>query len=470
MFSLPTAYLIVGLMYLVVPTVAWTVLSGLRARAAWLWCAGSGLFGVGVVLLGLRSKIPEWAGYPLANALMLVANLVRAQALQHELRRTPLSQHAVMWLGLGFVFGYEYLRLGLDQATFRFVWSSSALTASFLYISYLSWQLGRQEDSRSAYWVAGAYLAVGSMLVVRILAVVGGLSEPNALLGGWDSVLSVGSALISSIVGSMGFIGIFLERARLNDLAAAAERAKQEENDRLGAQIAQLDRQRCLGEMAASLGHELNQPLTAILLDAQMGQHGLAQNRLNSTQLQELLHDIERNTQHASNIIERIRSFIRPMPEQHQPVELGQLAQDVAQLVVCKARRCEVAFVFELPPAPVWVLGDGIQLSQIVLNVYRNAIQAMTDQAGPRQLHIAILTEPREVLLRICDTGPGFSPEALIQAGQPFFTTKPDGLGLGLSISLAIALRHGGRLEIANQPQGGALVELRLPAPDQNSF
>ncbi len=470
MFSLPTAYLIVGLMYLVMPTVAWAVLSGLRARSAWLWCAGSGLFGVGVVLLGLRPKMPEWAGYPLANGLMLVANLVRAQALQYELRRTPLPQHRVVWLGLGFVIGYEYLRLGLDQATLRFVWSSSALAASFLYISHLSWQLGRQEDSRSAYWVAGAYLAVGSMLVVRSVAVVSGFSQPNALFGGWDSMLSVGSALMSSVVGSMGFIGIFLERARHNDLAAVAERAKQEENDRLGAQIAQLDRQRCLGEMSASLGHELNQPLTAILLDAQMGQHGLAQNRLNSTQLQELLHDIERNTQHASNIIERIRSFIRPMPEQCQPVELGQLVQDVAQLLARKARRSDVALVFALSPAPVWVLGDAIQLSQIVLNIYRNAIQAMTNQPEPRQLHIAIVTEPCEVLLRICDTGPGFSPEALVQAGQPFFTTKPDGLGLGLSISRAIALRHRGRLEIANQPQGGAMVELRLPALDQDRF
>lgn len=455
-------------MYLVMPTVAWAVLSGLRSRSAGLWCAGSALFGVGVVLLGLRAQIPAWLGYPLANGLMLVANLVRVQALQQELRHTrALSQQWLIWLGIAFIGGYEYLRLGLDQATLRFVWSSSTFAASFLYISWSSWCLGRQEDSRSAYWVAGAYGVVGSMLLLRSGAVASGFSQPNALLGGWDSVLSVGAALISSVVGSMGFIGIFLERAWCNDLTAAAERAKQEENDRLGAQIAQLDRQRCLGEMAASLGHELNQPLTAILLDAQVGQLGLAQNRLNSTQLQELLHDIERSTHRASQIIERIRSFIRPMPEQRQPVELGQLVQDVAQLVVCKARRCEVAFAFEPPPAPVWVMGDDIQLSQIVLNVYRNAIQAMTDQPQPRQLRVAIATGPDVVLLRICDNGPGLTHEALTQAGQAFFSTKPDGLGLGLSISRAIAQRHGGRLEIANHPQGGAVVQLSLPAPNR---
>ena len=464
MFSLPTAYLIVGVMYLVMPTVAWAVLSGLRSRSALLWCAGSGLFGIGVVLLGLRPHIAEWAAYPVANGLMLLANLVRVQALQHELQRPAWPQKRLLWLGIGFVLGYEYLRLGLDQANLRFLWSSSTLAASFLYISRLAWQLGQREDSRSAYWVAGAYLAVGSMLVLRTIAVASGFSQPNALFGGWDSVLSVGSALISSVVGSVGFIGIFLERARHNDLLAAAARAQQEERDRLGMQIAQLDRQRCLGEMSASLGHELNQPLTAILLDAQMGQHGLTQNRLDTAQLQELLHDIESNTQRASQIIERIRSFIRPMPERHQPVELGQLVQEVAQLLACEARRCKVAFVFELPPEPVWVQGDAIQLSQIVLNVYRNAIQAMTEQPQPRQITVTIAVVLDVVLLRICDTGPGLSPEAITQAGQAFFSTKADGLGLGLSISRAIAQRHAGTLHIANHPQGGAVVKLRWPA------
>jgi signal transduction histidine kinase len=463
MFSLPTAYLIVGVMYLVMPTVAWAVLSGLRSRSALLWCAGSALFGVGVVLLGLRPHITEWVAYPLANGLMLLANLVRVQALQHELQRPAWPQKWLIWLGIGFVLGYECLRLGLDQATLRFLWSSSILTASFLYISRLAWQLGRQEDSRSAYWVAGAYLAVGSMLVLRTVAVASGFSQPNALFGGWDSVLSVGSALISSVVGSVGFIGIFLERARHNDLLAAAARAQQEERDRLGMQIAQLDRQRCLGEMSASLGHELNQPLTAILLDAQMGQHGLAQNQLDTAQLQELLHDIESNTQRASQIIERIRSFIRPMPERHQPVELGQLVQEVAQLLAYEARQCEAAFVFELPPVPVWVRGDAIQLSQIVLNVYRNAVQAMTEQPQPHQITVTITVALDTVLLRICDTGPGLTLEAIVQAGQAFFSTKADGLGLGLSISRAIAQRHAGTLHIANHPQGGAVVKLRLP-------
>lgn len=465
MFSLPTAYLIVGAMYLVMPTVAWIVLSGLRSRSAVLWCVGSGLFGLGVLLLGLRTHLSEWVSYPLANGLMVLANLVRVQALRHELPRHALwPWHRLLGLVLGFVLGYEYLRLGLANPGLRFIWASSALAVSFLYMSALCWQLCQQEGSRSARWLASAYLLVGSTLALRTLAVAIGLSEPNALFGGWDSVLNIGSGLLSSVVGSMGLIGIFFERAQRKDVIAAAERAKQEENARLGAQIAQLDRQRCLGEMSASLGHELNQPLTAILLDTQLGQHGLAQNRLGSAQLQELLRNIELNTQRAHQIIERICHFIRPLPEHRKPVELCQLARDVAQLVASEARHHEVEFILALPPTPVWVQGDDIQLSQIVLNIYRNAIQAMRGNPLPRQITVTITQPPNQVVLRICDTGPGLTPEALSQVYQPFFTTKTDGMGLGLSISRAIAQRHGGTLHISNHLQGGAQVELALPS------
>lgn len=464
MFNLPTAYLIVGLMYLVMPTVAWVVLSGLRSRAALLWCGGSALFGVGVVLLGLRAHIAEWAAYPLANGLMLLANLVRVQALHHELPQQPWPTQWLAGLGIAFVLGYEYLRLGLDNEMLRFLWTSSTLAASFFYISWLCGRIGQREHSHSAYWVAGAYLVVGSTVVLRSVTVGTGFSQPNALFGGWDSLLNVSSSLISSVVGSMGFIGIFLERARHSDMTAVAERAKQEENIRLSAQIAQLDRQRCLGQMSASLGHELNQPLTAILLNAQMAQHGLAHQRLDTPQLQELLHDIETHTQRAGQIIEHIRSFIRPVPEQNKPVELGPLVRDVTQLLACEARNAEVVFTFALPEAPVWVQGDGLQLSQIVLNVYRNAIQAMRDAPQPRQIMVTLAQQTNWVLLRICDTGPGFGPEALAQVCQPFFTTKADGLGLGLSISRAIAQRHGGTLEVYNHLQGGAQVELKLQA------
>ena len=461
-FSIPTAYLIVGAMYVLMPAAAWIVLFGLRSRSALLWCSGGGLFGLGVMLLGFRSHIPEWASYPLANSLMFLANMMRAQALRYELE-VPWRGRNIALASMGFGLVYEYFHAVLENEILRFEWTTFCLVGLLTHIALLSRQMARQEPSRSAYWVAGGYGVTAVMLLVRMLAVWIGTSAPDAVLGGLDVLGTIVAALATSVIGSVGFIGIFLERARRNDWAAVAARAKQEESARLGAQIAQLDRQRSLGEMSASLGHELNQPLTAILVDAQVAQHGLAQGRWSTAQLGELLHDIEKNTRRASQIIERIRRFIRPTPEQRRPVDLGQLAHEVAQLVSSEARAYRAQIHFATSPAGVCVLGDHLQLSQIVLNVYRNALQALV-QSPEREVWVEIERQGPWATLRVRDSGPGLSPLGLQQAGSPFFTPKADGLGVGLSISKSIAQHHGGGLTLANGDAGGAVVELRLPA------
>jgi len=459
MLHLPTACLTVGLMYLLMPTVAQVVLSGLRSRSTRFWCAGSVLCGLGLVLLGLHWYMPEWVAHPLANGLVILAHLVWVQALRHELLRPLWPWPWLVGLGVGFMLGDQYLLLGLESPVAHFFWASCVLAMVCFHIGQLCCLLPPQRGSRSTYWVTGIYLMTGIALVLHVVAIGVGFSAQGA----W-SLFIVGVGLMGSVAGSIGLIGIFFERGQGKNLAAAVEKAKQEEAQRLGAQIAQLDRQRSLGQMSASFGHELKQPLTTILLDAQMGQHGLAQNRLDAAQLQQLLEHIEANTHRATQIIERIGHFIRPLPVQHQRVELSQVVHNVAQLLTYEARNAQAVFV--LPAAPVWVQGDHIQLSQIVLNIYRNAIQAMQDSPLPRQITVTLAQSIDWVLLRVRDTGPGLTPDALVQICQPFFTTKTDGLGLGLCISRAIAQHHGGTLHIVNHPQGGAQAELALPALD----
>jgi signal transduction histidine kinase len=137
------------------------------------------------------------------------------------------------------------------------------------------------------------------------------------------------------------------------------------------------------------------------------------------------------------------------------------VAQEVAELVAAEARARRVPLRLGLPSQPLRVIGDPLQLSQIVLNLLRNALEA----AGDCHQGVAVrLRELRgQAVLEVEDCGPGLTPEAQRLAGQPFFTTKPEGLGLGLSISRTIAEQHGGELRLSNAPNGGALAELRLP-------
>jgi C4-dicarboxylate-specific signal transduction histidine kinase len=267
---------------------------------------------------------------------------------------------------------------------------------------------------------------------------------------------------LASVVGNVAFIGIFFERSVKRDILLAQEQARQDENARLNAQIAQLDRQRSLGAMSASLSHELNQPLTAILLDTNMVQRGLQADNLSRTELLENIQAIEHNTQRASQIIERIRNFIRPEKPIRQAIDVNLLTREVHGLMTAELRSQHVHFSFVHDAKPAWVMGDPIQLSQVLLNVYRNALQAVA-QVQTRKIVVRTSVQNNAVHVTVQDAGRGFVPETMQHVGEAFFTTKADGLGVGLNISRTIAQQHGGQLLFANALEGGAQVTLVLP-------
>ena len=172
---------------------------------------------------------------------------------------------------------------------------------------------------------------------------------------------------------------------------------------------------------------------------------------------------IEANTTRTVNLVTRIRDFIRPTQQHYAPIDLSQVLADVAQLLAHDMASEQVVFHQEIESGKFMVHGDRIQISQIILNVYRNAMQAMQGQ-GNKDIFVTLAREGRAVALRIQDSGPGLTEAIKLTVGQPFVTSKEDGLGVGLSISRAIAEMHGGRLTITNAVGGGALVELNLPS------
>lgn len=227
-------------------------------------------------------------------------------------------------------------------------------------------------------------------------------------------------------------------------------------------QIAQLDRQRSLGLMSASLGHELNQPLTAILTNAQVAKRGLQSGRIDTQQCNEFIDRIIKNTRRASQIIEKIRSFVRPDTVKKQPIDLLRVVQESKDMIDLEAKRQMVDIHIATAPCRMLIQGDSIQLSQVLLNLYRNAIEAL-QQVEKRAIVVELDQDGHQAHLRVRDSGPGFSEEALQKVGSPFFSTKADGLGMGLSISQNIIEQHNGHFDIKNAPEGGACFDIYLP-------
>lgn len=459
--SVSTAIFLAGLLYLLMPSAVWLVMSKQRTRSVVYWCLGGLVFGLGAIFIGLRGQAPPWVTFALANIGLIAGSLLQIQALRIELDRPLPSWQLAGWV-LGFALSYEIFRWVLALDALRFYWGALALFMTLATLSHLAWQLSTTQDSKSARWLMAIHALAASVVLLRMFRVTLGYASPDAAAPGIDSVINAIAILLTAVMGSFSFVGIFFERAVKRDIVLAQEQARQSENARLSAQIASLDRQRSLGAMSTSLSHELNQPLTAILLEAQMVQRGLAANTLSPKELQENMQAIEHNTQRASHIIDRIRNFIRPEKTIRQPVHLAQLTQEVQQLVAAQARANQVQFVFDPPPAEATVLGDPIQLSQVLVNVYRNAIEAVAVSAE-KQITVRTSQHGDTLHVQITDSGTGFDSAALAHVGEAFFTTKAEGLGVGLNISRSIAEQHGGALLVANAASGGAQVTLVLP-------
>jgi len=231
--------------------------------------------------------------------------------------------------------------------------------------------------------------------------------------------------------------------------------------------LAHLARVAVVGELSGGLAHELNQPLTSILSNAQAAQQALARgNEVNVAELREILDDIVAEDKRASALIERLRSLLRREEPTLQRLGLGSLLKDCISLLRSRLTADHVQVKVSIAPDLPDVLGDSIQLQQVVLNLLLNACDALAD-ATPEDRCIALDARPEEsghfVHVSVRDRGPGIEADGLERVFDAFFTTKPTGLGLGLAICRQIVAAHGGRLWATPNEDHGAVFHLRLP-------
>ncbi len=459
-FDPRTALLIIGLFYLILPVFAWIVLAKQRSISISLWCSAGVCTALGLLWI-VWKDVPALGIGPFGAFLLLCSGALRVQSLRLDLNKpwtTPALVLSVV-IPMSLVVFLDY---GMRDVILRGQFISLTLAGFLAYVSWLAWRIGMLEKSQNAKWIGGVYGLVVLALLSRTYLLAGLDARPGIRLAPGIGMLSL-SLLLSVVIGHLGYVGMALDRSRRRELDAEAERARIEENRRLGRQIAQLDRQRSLGQLSGTLAHELNQPLTSILTNAHVAERGLENGRLSPEQHREFLEKIANNARRAGQIVDRVRGYIRPSNTHREPVDLIEAVREVVVLVGDEAHRQGVELVRVLPPYRLMVNVDPIPLSQIILNVLRNAMQALS--AEPlRRITLSASDGDGRVLLRIADSGPGFANDTLQRIGTPFFTTKAEGLGLGLSISRSIAEDFGGRLVFANdETGGGATVTLELP-------
>jgi two-component system sensor kinase FixL len=275
--------------------------------------------------------------------------------------------------------------------------------------------------------------------------------------GEYRWVLDIGTPRFSDDGEFLGYIGSCID---------ITERKQAELDHQLqNMELARVGRVALMGELAASLAHEVNNPLGAMVTNASAGQRLIARGNVETEELNDLLADIVADGHRAREVIEGIRNMVRKEKTTHSLVRVDEIIRDLLRIVKADALTRKVALTTEIDSKAGSVMADRVQLLQVLLNLTLNAFEAMSvNRPDARQLVITGgCNGDGEVVVRLRDSGPGFPGGIVDQLFEPFFSTKAEGTGMGLAIARSIIEAHGGTLSGENCDDGGACFAVRLP-------
>jgi two-component system, LuxR family, sensor kinase FixL len=257
---------------------------------------------------------------------------------------------------------------------------------------------------------------------------------------------------------------------RLRGVSVDVTERKQAEAElrRLQSEVAHVSRVSTMGQLSTALAHELNQPLGAILSNAEAAEMLLDADPPALGQVREILADIRKDDERAGEVIRRMRTLLRKRELEMQPLELGDLVRNVLRLVSGDAAMRKVTVRAEIDSPSLPIRGDRVHLQQVLLNLLVNGLDAVAgNQPEERCVRVqAGRNRIGEIEVSVRDNGPGIPADQLARLFEPFFTTKPDGMGMGISIARTIVQAHNGHIWAENNPDGGATFRFTLPAAE----
>lgn len=308
-------------------------------------------------------------------------------------------------------------------------------------------------------WAAVRFGAAGTCLS---LVVISFLSLSNAFAGrGPFSILTAEENVVS--------LQVFLTAIAIPLILLAAlveeQRRTEESLRRVQADLTHAARVMSMGQLVATIAHEINQPLTAIVMNARASLRRIASDSPGIPELREVFQDIADDGKRASAVIQHIRDLLKNKPMQTGPLGLNAVLREVITLVLGELRSHHISLRTELADDLPPVLGDRVQLQQVVLNLLMNSIEAMSavDDRSRELIIQSCRADAGSIVVAVCDSGPGLDPGDPDAIFTAFYTTKANGMGMGLSVSRSIVEAHGGRLWATTQETGGAKLQFSLP-------
>ena len=277
--------------------------------------------------------------------------------------------------------------------------------------------------------------------------------QPSA----WEEYRSQVILVIAVLLAQAALISGLLHQRYRRQLAEVQVRQRL-------AELARANRYSLAGELAATISHEINQPLGAILTNSETMEAMLQSPEPNLSELREIAADIRRDDQRAADVIRHIRNLLKRSSIELKDLDLNEPVREAIHFFSTLAVAQNAHLSSSFAPTPLPIKGNAVQLHQVVLNLIVNAMDAMSElPADQHKLAIATMRVKNSAEVSVSDAGPGVQPDMLKEIFAPFFSTKEQGMGMGLSIARTIMEAHGGQIWAENKPEGGAVFRLRLP-------
>ncbi len=266
---------------------------------------------------------------------------------------------------------------------------------------------------------------------------------------------SVGHPVLQASGDLLQFVG--------SSMDISASKRAEEALRQAQADLARVNRVTTMGELTASLAHEVNQPIAAAVTNANTCLRWLTRDDPDLQEAREAASRIVKDATRAAGIISRVRLLFKKGTLRHELVDVNEAIREMIVLLRSEATRYNITVRMELAPDLPRIMGDRVQLQQVLMNLIVNSIDAMKEADGARELAVKSQRTEQEVLVSVSDTGVGLPPQQAEEIFNAFFTTKPHGTGMGLRISRSIVESHGGRLWAADNSPRGASFHFALP-------
>lgn len=458
--DLPTLTVMTAFGCTVLPVLTWIVLMSRRDRILDLWCLGGLVVGLGWLLASLRGQVSDWWSLVAGFALLIASLALRVHALRLMLRRKNRSGLLTAMVLLSCLI-FAVMQWEGDHHNRGLVARISFALGSFG-VAWFAWQAARQEQSAPMRWIALAFGVMGAGFADLAVASILNPSAPRAL--GWSDywTFTLTTAMFTNILSHFGFATVLLERERREQVKSQRQSIADEASRQLGQELAQLKRKRDLSIVGTSLIHDLSQPLAALLVHAEVIKRGLQKEPAATETAREAFEKIRSNCERCESILNTTLNGLRDREEDSQWVVLTDVVRKAWELLEPKADRHHIGFCVVAKP-DLGFKGSATKLMQIVLNLLRNAVDALEGHPGQRMITVRMDERDGQVLVEVQDTGPGIAAELLDRLFAPYATTKNNGLGLGLAICQVLVQQMGGKLQVTTPSTGGAVFSLLLP-------